>query len=150
MTRLTDGLTLLCLVFACGLFAVGCNGDSKGPGGTLQTSESIVLAPAAVLRISDMPVPDGFSFKSKESWDSSNRKVRRVGHVYTGGDAKEKVAEFYRTQLPSYGWTLDNDTFDRGTFRFDCSKNNERCRISIWRVLWTTKVMIQIFPTSIP
>jgi len=116
---------------------VGCDGN-----------QGAVLSPAAVMRVSDIPVPKGFSFVQKESWNTSTRSARRVKHLYQGRADAGLVAEFYRTHLPSYGWGVSDDTFDRGTYRFTCSKKGENCVVSIWKSVWHTKVMIQIFPLA--
>ena len=129
------------MLVVCGLLAWSCDG-----GGS---KSKLVLSPAPELRVSDVPVPKGFSFQVKKSQDSVGGAVRRVVHVYKGRGDLTQVAEFYRTQLPSYGWKLDNVTFDRGIYRFNASKGMENCVVSAWRSVWTTKLMIQIFPRSV-
>ena len=131
---LLSGLALAGLI----LMALGCGAERE---------PAAASAPALAPRVADVPVPAKFKFKPDESSDRSVGTLRFVCHLYEGGTPIRQVAEFYRREMPSSGWTQTEESLHQGRQRFIFTKGKETCYISIWDD-WGTKLLIQVFPTG--
>jgi len=58
-----------------------------------------------------------------------------------------QVSEFYRHQMPVFGWTQKEENFSNGTQRFTFEKGGDTCYVSIWEN-WGTKVLIKVLPSA--
>ncbi|MGB2967745.1 MAG: hypothetical protein WBD18_01000, partial [Phycisphaerae bacterium] len=97
--------------------------------------------------VADLPVPAGFKFNEQDSLDRLASGLRFIRHLYEGSAKVRQVAEFYRRQMPTAGWTLVEESFSSGRQRFQFEKGRESCHISIWDD-WGTKLLIQVFPAG--
>ncbi|MBM4019520.1 MAG: hypothetical protein FJ288_14580 [Planctomycetes bacterium] len=105
-------------------------------------------APAINPRLPDVPVPFGFKFNTGDSYDRVSGEYRSVKHLYEGSAPLRQVTEFYRQQMPAFGWTLREENFGNGTQRFVFSKGADVCYVSIWDS-WGMKVLIQVMPVGV-
>ena len=139
LIRPAIGLPVLAALALVGLvvLALGCGGEGeRGPAAP---------APALAPRVADVPVPANFKFDGQESKDRKAGELRFVQHLYKGGAPVRQVAEFYRRQMPSAGWTPVEESFSSGRQRFQFEKGAESCHLSVWDD-WGTKLLIQVFP----
>jgi hypothetical protein len=116
------------------VLSLGCGGETERPAAS---------APSINPRLPDVPVPAGFKFKGDQSSDRVVGGFRAVEHVYEGDSPLRQIAEFYRRQMPTHGWTQKEETFSGGRQRFMFTKGGDTCNISIWDD-WGTKVMIKV------
>jgi hypothetical protein len=93
----------------------------------------------------DVPVPAGFKFNMGQSSERKLGTWRYITHLYEGSASVRETAEFYRTNMPRSGWTLVDESLQRGCQRYTFDKGNESCYISVYDE-WGTKVLIYILP----
>lgn len=127
------GLALLGLM----VLAMGC-GEERG---------AAAAAPSVNPRLPDIPVPAGFEFLEKDSYDSVIAGRRQVLHYYKGNATVRQVAEFYRRSMRALGWAQASETFVQGKQRIRFEKGTETCHISVWDD-WGTKIQIYVLPSS--
>jgi hypothetical protein len=145
-------LAAMLTVAAAGLVLAGCNGRSTIDTGQGDNRE--VAAPSALMAranppIPDLPVPIGFDLDAKKSRSVAAGGLRMVDHRYTGRVNKWVVGRFYKRQMPLAQWALHSDRMIQGTIFLDFSKGNESCFVVIGDApLWSTSVMVQIYPTT--
>jgi hypothetical protein len=117
------------------LLGLGCNENTR--------NDQAMAAPAINPRLPDVPVPFGLKFDTDRSSDRMVNGVRQAEHLYTGDASMRLVAEFYRHQMPAFGWTQREENLSGGRQRFTFEKGNENCYISIWDD-WGTKLLIKV------
>ncbi len=140
LIRPAIGLPALAALALAGavVLALGCNPEQQ------RLDEA---GPAAGSHVADVPVPAGFRFNAKESYDRSTGGFRLVSHLYEGGAKVRDVTEFYRRAMPAAGWETVQESFEYGKQRMVFRKGEETAYVSVWDD-WGTKVLIQIFPTG--
>jgi hypothetical protein len=134
------GLPVLAGLALAGLvvLALGCGEERGAPAAS---------APAVNPRLPDIPVPAGFQFLDKESYESMMGGRRQVLHRYKGDAPVRQVAEFYRRNMVPLGWTVSSERFVEGKQRLVFAKGNEACHISIWDE-WGTRIQIYVLPSG--
>jgi hypothetical protein len=138
LIRPAVALPVLAALALAGLMvmALGCGPTKEPPA---------AAAPAINPRLPDVPVPFGFKFNTEDSYDRVTGGFRSVKHVYEGNAALRQISEFYRQQMPAFGWTQKEENFGSGTQRFVFEKANDVCYVSIWDD-WGMKLLIQVMP----
>jgi len=119
---------------------LGCDGQSG-------REPPAMTAPAINPRLPDVPVPFGFKFNTARSFDRAKGESRTAEHLYEGDAPLRQVAEFYRHQMPTFGWTQKEENFSNGVQRFTFEKGGDICYVSIWDN-WGTKVLIKVLPQA--
>ncbi len=66
----------------------------------------IATSPPERYRITDLPVPDNYKFDEKESFIFETTAIKTGILVYHGSVDPLAVIDFYKTEMPKYGWTL--------------------------------------------
>ncbi|HEO63810.1 MAG TPA: hypothetical protein ENN78_00895 [Candidatus Omnitrophica bacterium] len=83
------------------LFISGCATIS---GRSAKSDFDKQLDVAAFLKFDDVPVPNGFKFIASESFVFQTTDMRVGLLKYQGSVSPEAVVEFYKDQMPLYGW----------------------------------------------
>lgn len=119
MGKLVSLFIIFCFLTGCASFPI-----QKAP------SQEKALKPAPLLKFPDVPVPQGFKLIANESFVFQTQEGR-VGLLrYAGSPLADQVVEFYRTEMPQYGWFLLNIVeYGRRVLNFE--KENESCIVMI-------------------
>ncbi len=129
----------LTLVLSLAALAIGGCNKSTGP-----------LISAPVSPIADIPVPAGFAMDASKSNSTvvPATSFRTAYHYYKGSDDVLPVVNFYRTQMPTKGWTLvdQNQMKNEVTLRF--SKSKEAAAITIRKALIKTHIIVKLGPSD--
>ncbi len=88
------------------------------------------LEPALALKFTDIPVPAKFKYLSNESYVFQSKDMRIGMLKYKGKATADQIIQFYREQMPAYGWQLLN-SFEFGQKIFNFEKKNESCIVYI-------------------
>lgn len=121
------------------VLALGCGGEDREPAAT--------VSPTIRPRLRDVPVPAGFKFIANKSSDRMVDGLRFVEHMYGGDATVRSVSDWYRRGMPTLGWKLLEERFEKSRQRFFYEKGNENCYISVYDD-WGTKIFIRIAPIS--
>ena len=107
------------------------------------------LSVSSILRFNDIPIPMGFSALDQESFTFQN-DVNRVALIkYIGSKRVDIVVDFYKDQMPMYGWNPINIIeYDRRILNYE--KNQETCLVTIEARGRKSIVIIAIAPKSRP
>ncbi|MDD5355687.1 MAG: hypothetical protein PHY56_04075 [Candidatus Omnitrophica bacterium] len=110
----------LVFIIILSVFLAGCSTtgyyhiDSKG----LEASD--------ISRFDDIPVPSGFKFLPLDSFVYESGKIRIGVLEYCGKSYPYKIVEFYRDNMPNYGWQILNIIEGKET-TLSFSKEKEIC-----------------------
>lgn len=92
----------------------------------------------------DVPVPANFEYQADKSWAYVTGVVRTTSIKYLGSARTEDLLEFYRKQMPQFGWmekmTLGVDSKKAIGFQ----KNFEQCKITIDQKSSDTHLIIEL------
>ena len=87
------------------LGAFGCG--SLSPFGTIRERESEVRQPIPTSYLfEDIPVPSGMTLNRKESFIYETKATKAGLLIYEGKGEIEKLANFFKKQMPNYQWRL--------------------------------------------
>jgi hypothetical protein len=91
------------------------------------------LAPATHFQLADIPVPAQLSYDRANSIITETPGDRGASLVYHGRVHAERVATFFRDQMPAIGWKMTSyqRPGERHLLNFVKGPRPERCRISI-------------------
>jgi len=88
-----------------------------------------LLEPQAVLKFSDVPVPNGFrQLQDSYSFESSGVRVGVL--KYYGKANPDQVVNFYKEQMMMYNWNLLN-VVEYGQRLMNFDRENETCVITL-------------------
>jgi hypothetical protein len=132
-------LVLICLAYYAVILS-GCATSGK-------TNTPQVLEPQAILKFSDLPIPNGFELLEKESYSFENAGVRVAVLRYKGKANIDQIINFYKEQLPMYGWTISN-IIEYGERLLNLEKGNELCVINLSAKGSTVNMVISLGPKS--
>jgi hypothetical protein len=122
LKTLLVGFVAILVTVACGTVQIntGSNESTQPPAQPTQTPEQ-AAKPAPGGWRDDIPIPDGVTnFVSTDSESTFN----------TTNDL-QTTADFYRTEMPKYGWTLDSDTATPIAVNLVFSKDGETAHIGL-------------------
>ena len=89
-----------------------------------------LLEPEAMLKFSDIPIPEGFKLLAEDSYTFESAGVR-VGILEYQGKAKvEQVVNFYKDQMPLYNWNLLN-VIEYGERLLNFEREQETCIVRL-------------------
>ncbi|MCM8784533.1 MAG: hypothetical protein NC818_07230 [Candidatus Omnitrophica bacterium] len=130
-------------LIVCFVFLTGCASFSFQK----RTPAEEALLPAPLLKFADVPVPQGFKLIANESFIFQNENGR-VGLLrYSGSPTADLVVNFYREQMPQYGWFLLNIVeYGRRVLNFE--KQEESCIITLEPTTTKTIISISLAPKS--
>lgn len=131
------GCMVLFLFILLGCATVPTSYKAKEPVGEIPLS--------SLLRFNDIPVPETFNFDFKNSYIFEN-KFTRVGILrYSTRSSPEEIVAFFKTQMPSAGWSLVN-IVEYGQKILSYSKEGESCVITVLPGRATSMVIISVTP----
>ncbi len=98
-------------------------------------------------QVADLPVPVGFDYDESDSRAQVSGGLRYVSVYYKGRKDKQRVARFYRDQMPAnHRWKLESFRNDQGTLKLDFAKGRERCNVTVSEDFWgTTTVHAELY-----
>ena len=134
---------ILAIVAAAALMGAGCT--TTGGGKEISITNPFVITPERPL--TDVPVPTGFTYKSKDSYVfSGNYRVAKL--VYRGGAHIDACVAYFKQQMPVSNWAFVKDSSTDGrvvTFHNEA----EEMRIIFDRQAGLTHMAIEIKPRPV-
>jgi len=136
---------LIVLLFAfCVLNFFGCAMISKNDKAANVPGS---LAPQAVSRFADIPVPAGFKLLIQDSYAFESAGVRVGVLKYQGKTELERVMNFYKEQMPMYNWAFLN-IIEYGESLMNFDREGETCIIKLLSRGRTVYITISVGPKS--
>ncbi|MGD8454538.1 MAG: hypothetical protein PVJ57_22215 [Phycisphaerae bacterium] len=135
----------------CGLAALtagtllgACTSSSGtiGPGAS-GTTASAMQHPM----LEGIPIPSGFSLVDDRSFGWKTGTLRTANCEFAGSTGVAEVNRFYREYMPSAGFTLRQERFDRGEYVMEFDSTNERSTVRIRRESFKTILIVDVSPT---
>ena len=92
----------------------------------------------------DVPVPANFTLSHKDSYAYVTNNIRTTSIKYEGSDRTDNLVEFYRHQMPTFGWMekMTQPAEHMQTITF--VKGKEKCDIVIEQLPTETDILIKI------
>jgi len=131
MKKIMTALVVLAAVLAG---VAGCGGPKDEP-----------LPISTMLRLSDLPVPEGMKFVSGRSHDRISPTRRMIYHEYKGMKNALAVINFFKDQLPAGNWKFIDESTDKGITVLNYEKENERLTVRIYRKGFNTRLILQVY-----
>ncbi len=94
------------------------------------SASSPFLEPQATMKFTDIPVPAGFKLLPQDSYSFESAGVRVGILKYQGKAEPDKVAVFFKEQMPMYNWTLLN-AMEYGQRLLNFERDQESCIITM-------------------
>jgi len=136
-------LALISIAGIMVLTFVGCATTSD----SYTSEEATGLELAAVLKFSDIPIPQGFQLATKESFAFQNNDLRIALLKYTGRVPAAKTLSFFKDQMPFYNWQLIN-IVEYGSNVINFQRQDEVCTITIVPQGSKSQLVISVSPRS--
>ncbi len=96
-------------------------------------------------RFEDLPTPEKLTLDARESFIFESPSVRAGILVYKGSASYESVIQFFKNEMPKYGWKLVN-SFERGDATLFFEKPGWSCIVLVGRFALETTAEIRIGP----
>ncbi|MCH8808168.1 MAG: hypothetical protein IH986_19060 [Planctomycetes bacterium] len=96
--------------------------------------------------LEDIPKPAGFSLVDDHSVARSSGKFRVAKVEFVGSTARDAVYQFYKEYMPSAGFELTQQRFDRGEHEMRFQSSSEECTIRIRKERFGTTIVVDIGP----
>lgn len=121
------------------LLALGCqkNGDLSGP-------------PATAVRhpiLEDIPQPAGFRLVDERSVSRNSGQFRVAKVEFIGDASRASVYRFYKEYMPSAGFHLVQENFERGQYNLQFRADSEELYVRIRPEGSKTAVALDLGPT---
>jgi len=135
------------------LFSIGCLLTTALTGcstlsGNKDTTNPGSLAPQAILKFADVPVPVGLKSLPEQSYSFESSGVRVGVLKYRGKNNPDQIINFYKEQMPMYNWNLIN-IIEYGQRLLNFERENETCIITLQPMGWgNLMVTISLGPKS--
>jgi len=102
------------------------------------------LEPQAILKFSDVPIPEGLKPLPQTSYSFENAGVRVAVLKYQGRANIDQLINFYKEQMPMYNWNLIN-IIEYGQRLLNFERENETCIITIQVAgFWNEEALVTI------
>ncbi len=123
MYRASLGSRWFCRAALLALSAlVGCTaGNDPGP----------TASPRQHPTLEGVPLPSGFRLVDDHSVGRASGPIRVGKFEFVGDTERAAVARFYKEYMPSGGWKLLQEEFDRGVYDLQFESQAEECRVRI-------------------
>lgn len=124
------------------------------PSNRIPTSPEIHSSEPVVLRnvqFSDIPVPDEYRLRRRESSTFQGNTLRFGRLVYDGIGTSFHTSQWYMSNMPQAGWGLVDSQY-RGQYRalHIFSKGRERVRVDVFDVPHGVRVVIDLWNEGDP
>lgn len=125
-----------------GILAAGCEsgGANRSTGGG--------ATPVQHVSLEGIPVPSGFRLVDDRSVGMSSGPLRVAKLEFIGDLERTAGARFYKEYMPSGGWTLREEDFDRGVYSLRFESSKEQCIVRLWSENKRTIIAIRLTPLS--
>lgn len=100
-------------------------------------------------RFNDLPVPQGYTLVTDQSFVFESPGMRAGHLVYTGGGKNQDIVRFFRNSLPQQGWSLVS-SFERGESLMTFEKPGWVAGVLIRPGTFDTRIEINIGPRAQP
>lgn len=101
----------------------------------LTACESQVERPRAAAvqhpMIEGVPLPSGFRLRDERSVGSSSGPVRVFQYEFLGELDRVRAGQFFKEYMPTGGWALRQESFDRGVHDLVFESDTEQCLIRL-------------------
>lgn len=143
-----------CLTLACVMLA-GCSAmqlpKPAAPAGSVTTSDKPgqgAVQPVKVIEeFGDIPIPPRLRRNDAQSFVYEAPGVVIGVVIYEGFYKGRSIAQFFRNEMPNYGWRFLN-AFSDTRYVISFLKDNRSCQISVEEGTFGTRVIIKVGPTS--
>ena len=111
-------------------------------------SGKAVVQPVRVIEeFGDIPIPPRLKRNDEQSFVYEAPGVVIGVVIYEGFFKGRSIAQFFRNEMPNYGWRFLNAFSDR-RYVLSYLKDNRSCQISIEEGTFGTRVVIKVGPTG--
>lgn len=134
-----------------GSLLCGLGGCSWGQmGGFNSPSERHAGTTGAVQHptLEGIPLPSGFRLVDDRSVGMSSGPLRVGKFEFRGNVDRVTVAAFFKQHMPTGGWTLRKEDFDRGIFELRFESGAEECTVRLRADGRGTIIGVQVCPLS--
>ncbi|MBW7905612.1 MAG: hypothetical protein LC135_03880 [Phycisphaerae bacterium] len=143
--RLPTAGPLLASVVA--VVAAGCTSQSGGISPSSASREPASAGPAMQHpTLEGIPLPAGFRLVDDRSFGVSTGPMRVGRFEFRGNVERTTVASFFKQYMPSGGWTLRKEDFDRGVYELRFESSSEECTIRLRAEGRATIIGVQVSP----
>jgi len=145
----------LCVVLTCMAMA-GCTtmqlpkpaAPAGGTAATADKSSDAAVQPVRVIEeFGDIPIPPRLKRNDEQSFVYEAPGVVIGVVIYEGFFKGRSIAQFFRNEMPNYGWRFLN-AFSDTRYVISFLKENRSCQISVEEGTFGTRVVIKVGPTS--
>lgn len=131
------------------LLAAGC--AALGTGGCNSSlGRSETAGPSASPRqhptLEGIPLPNGFRLVDDRSVGVSSGRLRVAKFEFIGDTDRSTLSRFYKEYMPSGGWTLRKEDFDRGIYDLRFESSTEECTVRLRPEKNRTAIVIHVIP----
>jgi hypothetical protein len=131
---------VLFLAGAACLAGCGSGGNHAEPG----TGASAYQHPI----LENVPLPGGFQLVDDHSVGMNVGRTRVGKFEFRGEMERARVGRFYKEFMPSGGWTLLSEDFDRGVHTMRYESPSEECYVRLRTESRKTIISVQVQPLS--
>lgn len=98
--------------------------------------------------LADIPLPGGFKLDDDRSVGRVVGKTRLARCVFEGNTDRAAVNRFFKEYMPSGGWELLEERFDRGVYYMRYQSPQESCSLTIGRETFKTVITVDVGPLA--
>ncbi|MFO0840368.1 MAG: hypothetical protein U1D55_17810 [Phycisphaerae bacterium] len=107
---------------AVGLFLPACDNAGR---------EGVAASPRQHPTLEGVPLPNGFRLVDDRSVGRATGPTRIGKFEFVGDAERSAVMRFYKEYMPSGGWKLLAEDFDRGVYDLHFESQTEECNVRI-------------------
>jgi hypothetical protein len=130
------------LLILCGL-VVGCESLL---GGRVEAGAGPTISAVRHPILDDIPKPAGFTLVDDRSVATTSGRFRVAKVEFVGRTDRDDVNRFYKEYMPSAGFTLKRESFDRGEYEMHFQSGTEMCMIRVRPERSGTAIVLEVLP----
>ena len=131
---------------AVAVVAAGCTSHSGGFNSSAAREPASAGAAVQHPTLEGIPLPAGFRLVDDRSFGVSTGPMRVGRFEFRGNVERTTVASFFKQYMPSGGWTLRKEDFDRGVYELRFESSSEECTIRLRAEGRATIIGVQVSP----
>jgi hypothetical protein len=101
--------------------AAGCANNTMHP----------TASPMQHPTLENIPLPDGFRLVDDQSFGVASGQMRVGKFTFEGSADRTAVCTFFKEYMPSGGWKLKKEDFDRGILDMRFESGSEECTVRL-------------------
>jgi len=125
-----------------------CGCESSGGGGQAYAASTVKAPPVQHPALEGIPLPRGFEQVDERSFSWSSGQLRHVNFEFVGDKRPADVNRLYKDHMPSAGFSLRQERFDRGEYVMEFESSQERSTVRIRRSGSKTTLIIDVSPKA--